>query len=147
MSNSSIWPINRTLLSVTTPDQSGPGNNGDEEVFSIDKNSSITGASLSDCLVSYPGHLFVGSYPFAEMQSVYSTTRVEWDVFQLSINVYQFKTVSCLVGCVLWHINSYWLSKAKSCLYIDIEYSWFVNKWLGNILKLSSAHLFAHNWF
>ena len=46
---------------------------------SIPQSSSITGFSTSDCLMSYPGHLFFnffgkgGSYPFAEMQSVYST--------------------------------------------------------------------------
>ena len=35
----------------------------------------ITGASSSDCLMLYPGHLLRGrSYPFAEMQSVYFTT-------------------------------------------------------------------------
>ena len=34
----------------------------------------ITGTSPSDCLVSYPGHALVGgSYPSAEVQSVYST--------------------------------------------------------------------------
>ena len=34
--------------------------------------SSITGASLSDCLVSYLVHSLEESYLFAEMQSVYS---------------------------------------------------------------------------
>ena len=39
----------------------------------ITQSSSITGASPSDCLVSYPGHALGWSYPSAEMQSVYST--------------------------------------------------------------------------
>ena len=51
MSNSSI--IDRTLSSATTPGYSGPGSNGNEEVFRIPQ--SITGTAPSDCLISYPG--------------------------------------------------------------------------------------------
>ena len=32
----------------------------------------------SDCLVSYLGHSLGGSYPFAEMESVYSTAPADW---------------------------------------------------------------------
>ena len=71
MFNSSIWPIDMTLSGATTPGQSGSGSNGSEGVFHIIQSSSITGASLSDCLVSYPGHSMGDSS--AEMQSVYST--------------------------------------------------------------------------
>ena len=53
---SSIYPINRTLSGATTPSQSGPGSDGNEEVFRIPQSSSITGTSASDCLVTYPGH-------------------------------------------------------------------------------------------
>ena len=56
MSNSSIWPIERILSGATTPSQSGPGSDGNEGVLQIPLSSSITGASTSDCLVSYPGH-------------------------------------------------------------------------------------------
>ena len=62
MSNSFIWPIDTTLSDATTPGQSGPG--------SIPQRSCIAGASPSDCLVSYPGHLLRESYLSAEMQSV-----------------------------------------------------------------------------
>ena len=55
---SSIWPIHRTLLGAATPDQSGPGRIGNEEVFRIPQSSGITGISPSDCQVSYTGHLF-----------------------------------------------------------------------------------------
>ena len=41
-SNSSTWPINRTLSGATTPDRSGPGSNGNKEVLRIPPNSSIT---------------------------------------------------------------------------------------------------------
>ena len=52
---SSIWPINRSLSGATTAGQSGPGSDGNEVVICIPQNSSITGTSPSDCLVSYPG--------------------------------------------------------------------------------------------
>ena len=38
--------------------------------------ANITGASLSDCLVSCQGHSLGESYPFAEMKSVYSAAPV-----------------------------------------------------------------------
>ena len=43
-----------------------------KEVHHIPQSSSITEASPSDYLVSYPGHSLGESYPSAEMQSVYS---------------------------------------------------------------------------
>ena len=53
MSNSSIWPIDRTQSSATTPGWSGPGSDDNEGVLRISQSSSITGASPSDGLVSY----------------------------------------------------------------------------------------------
>ena len=69
---SSILPLDKTLSAATTPDQSGPGSDGNEGVLRIPQSSSITGTSPSDCLVSYPGHWLRGSYPTAEKKSVYS---------------------------------------------------------------------------
>ena len=73
MSKSSIWAIDKTLSGATTPGQSGPGSNVNEEVLCIPESSSITRASPSDCLVLYLEHSLGESYSFAEMQSVYST--------------------------------------------------------------------------
>ena len=70
-----IWPIDRALSGVTTQSQNGPGSDGNKGVFNIPQILSITGTSPSGCLVSYPGHLLGESYPSAEIQSVYSTTR------------------------------------------------------------------------
>ena len=56
MSNTSIWPIDRILSGATTPGQSEPESDDNERVLCIPQNSSITGASPSDCLVSYPGY-------------------------------------------------------------------------------------------
>ena len=45
----------------------------------IPQSSSITRTSPSDTLVSYPGYsLGEGSYPSAEVQSVYSITPTDW---------------------------------------------------------------------
>ena len=73
MSNSSIWPIDRTLSGATILGQSGPRINGNKGVLHISHSSSIIVVTPLDCLVSYPGHLLAKeSYPSAEMQSVYS---------------------------------------------------------------------------
>ena len=45
---------------TTTPDQIGVGSNCNEGVLNIPQ-ISRSRASLSDCLVSHPGHLFGGS--------------------------------------------------------------------------------------
>ena len=73
MSNSSICPRDRNLSGASALGQSGPGSDANEGVFCIPQSSSITEASLSDCLVSYLGHSLGESYPSAEMQSMYST--------------------------------------------------------------------------
>ena len=39
MSNSSIWPIDKTLLDATTPGQSEPGSNDNEGVLHISQSS------------------------------------------------------------------------------------------------------------
>ena len=66
MSNSSIWPIDRTLSRATTMELSDSENDGKEGVLWIHQSSSIPGASTSKCLVSYPGHSFVGILPTNE---------------------------------------------------------------------------------
>ena len=88
MSNSSIWPIDRTLSSATTPSLSGPGSFGNEGVLHIPQISDISTASPSDCLVSYTQdtRCMRGSYPCAEMQSVYSTAPADWNEFRSVVN-------------------------------------------------------------
>ena len=56
-------PLIRPLSSATTPGQSGPGRNGNEEVLRISQSSNIAGTSPSDCLISYPGYSLVGVLP------------------------------------------------------------------------------------
>ena len=78
MSNSSIWPIDKTLSDATTPGQSGPESDGNEVVVCITQSFRIIGASPSGCLVSCPGHTLRESYPSAEMQLVYSIIPADW---------------------------------------------------------------------
>ena len=81
---SSIWSIYRALSGTTIPGQIGPGSYGNEGVLRIPQSSNITGASSSDCLVSYPGHLLErGSYPSAEVQSMYSTVPADWAIHRV----------------------------------------------------------------
>ena len=53
--------------SATSPGQSEPGSNGNKGIFCIAQSSSNTGASPSDCLVSYPGHSFGESCPSSNL--------------------------------------------------------------------------------
>ena len=52
------------LSGATTPGQNGPGSNGNKGVLSIPQSSSITEASPSNFLMSYPGHTLWESYSF-----------------------------------------------------------------------------------
>ena len=72
MSISSISPIDKTLSGAASPGQSGPGSDGSEGVLIIPQMFK-TGASPSDCLMSYPGHSWEGAYFPAKIQSVYYT--------------------------------------------------------------------------
>ena len=47
--------MDRILLGATILGQSGAKSDGNERVLHVPQSSSITGASPSDCLVSYPG--------------------------------------------------------------------------------------------
>ena len=69
---SSNCPIDMTLSGATTPGQSGHRISDSEEVLYIQRSSSITEASPSDCLVSYQGYPLRRFYSSVEMQSEYS---------------------------------------------------------------------------
>ena len=74
------WLTDAILTGSTTLGQSGLRCNSNEGVFLIPQNSR-TGDSPSEYLVSYQGDSFIcESYPFAEMQSAYSTDPADWAV-------------------------------------------------------------------
>ena len=64
MSNSSIWPIDRTLSGATTADQSEPGSDGNDPVLCKPQSSGIIETLPSDFLVSYPEHSLGRVLPF-----------------------------------------------------------------------------------
>ena len=66
-----VWPIDRTLSSATSPGQSWPRSEINEEEFRFPQSSSITEISLSEPLVLNSRTLFGGSYPSIESQSEY----------------------------------------------------------------------------
>ena len=70
-------PIDGTLMGTTTPSQSGPWSNGNEEVVLI-LQIFRTRALPSDGLLSYPGHSLGKSYLSAVMESAYSTALTDW---------------------------------------------------------------------
>ena len=75
---SSICPIDRTLIGALTSDQNRPRSDDNKVVLHIPQSSSITEASLSDCLVSYQRYSLGESYPSAEMQSMYTSVPADW---------------------------------------------------------------------
>ena len=94
---SSIWPIDRTLSSATTPGYSGPGSDGNERILFIPQSSIITGTSPSDCLVSYAGHSLGGGYPSTEKQYVYSTASADWAIWNKGLRKYEFDLISTML--------------------------------------------------
>ena len=66
MSNSSIWPIDKTLSVATTTGDIGPGSNVNEKVLHSPEISYITGAPPSYYLVSYPEDSFGGGLIFLQ---------------------------------------------------------------------------------
>ena len=89
--------MDKALSGATTPSQSGPGSDGNEGVLRIPQSSSTAGTSPSDCLVSYPGHSLGGSYPSAEVQSVYSTAPADWAILFYCL-------LRCLNGSIYMYV-------------------------------------------
>ena len=88
------------------PGQSEPGSNGNEEVLCIPQSPSITGTSPSDCLVSYQGHsLGGGSYPSAEVQSVYSTAPADWASMYVCMYMLNLRSQKLYDNYLLWVQN------------------------------------------
>ena len=73
MSNSSIWPVDRTLSAGTSLGKTEPGGEGIERAFHIPESSSII-----RFLVSYLGNTLVGVFPlWSDTAGVfYSPTRL-----------------------------------------------------------------------
>ena len=79
-----ISPIDKTLSGATTPGQSGPGSDGNEQILCIPQHSIITGKSPSNWLVSYPGLSFGEVWPLCK-EAVYSTAPANWATFMIRL--------------------------------------------------------------
>ena len=84
-------PIVECRTRTTTSGQSEPVSNGNEEILHI-LQSSKTGASQSECLVSYPGYslrMGGGANPTAEMELAYSDLACwkgwEWQLHYVAV--------------------------------------------------------------
>ena len=87
---SSILPIDKTQSGATTLGQNEPRSDSSEGALCIPRSSCDILASPSFCFVSYQGHSLGESYPFAVMQSVYSTDMARFDlVLFLGLLVYK----------------------------------------------------------
>ena len=111
MSTCSLWPIERTLSGVATPGLRGPRINANERVLCIPQSSSITGASLSDCLISYPGQSLPGRFTPLQGYSRYfnspSQLGLQWKCNSF-LCVFFFKfTVEELVGWLFFCFTAY----------------------------------------
>ena len=74
MSNSSIWPIDRTHQVLPLRAKVDLG------AMEMKGDSTFPKVSPSDFLVPYLGHSLRKSYPSAEMQSVYSANPADWAI-------------------------------------------------------------------
>ena len=113
----SIWPIDRTLLGATTPGQSGPGSDGNEGVLHIPQSSSITGASSSDCLMSYLRHLIrEGLTPLQRCNVSYNRSQLGYHrsdfhvVVKLSITIHALSVYVLVLSMALSRSTPYGLS-------------------------------------
>ena len=78
MLNGSIWPIDRALSGATARNQSGPGS--DERVHQITPKHQVWRLTIRRFWDICKIHVGGRSYPFAEMQSVYSTASEDWAI-------------------------------------------------------------------
>ena len=106
MSQIEIWLIDMTLSGATTLDESEFGSNGNEGILCIPQNSKI-GASPSNCLEPYPGHLLWQSYPSAARQPVCYAAPANWAIMhfkQTRTTAQKVKMCVCVCVCVKMYV-------------------------------------------
>ena len=114
-----IWSIDWILSGATTAAQSRTGSDGHKGVLNIPLSSSITGASASDCLISYPEHLLGESYPPAEMNSVYSSTGPIYVVKFWVFYVFTTQTAKMLNSSWILNLRKYVIMHHSSKLFFS----------------------------
>ena len=121
---SCIWPIDRILSGANTLDQRGPGTNGNEGILCIPQNSRAADSPSDSLMVGE------GSYPYAEMQSVYPIAPAKWK--EKGINLSFSHSLHCwLMAVECWSESLRW--KASE---IDMK-----EKLLKKLIIVSNASL------
>ena len=119
MSNSSIWPIGRTLSSASTPGQSEYGRNGNEGVLRI--------LQISSSLFNVISRTFFfgwWSFSSAEMQSVYSTSLDDW----IGLRVWFWAYLSSALSMLFFGV---WIIKLLPSLLISVNCALLIEEiWL-----------------
>ena len=132
MSNSSIWFIDRTLC-ATTLSQSGPWSNGNEGVFCIPQSSIITGASSSDCFMSYPGYLLASVLPLCrDAVSVFYNPNWLGSIF--TIFHYLLIYFNFCMKFVLFSRHSLTYFRGESVIFVPKNFAVKIRNFLGHLL-------------
>ena len=118
MQFSSIWPIRRILFGAATLAQSGSGSDGNKGLLCIPQNSSITGTSPSDCLVSYLGYSFAGGGGLTPQQRCSQCILQPQSTGQLLTIVQQLANHNMQNSSRIMHMHS------RGILFIDIWLWW-----------------------
>ena len=116
MSNNCIWPIYRNQSGAASLGESGPINEG---VLYIPQSSSISGVSPSNCLMSYQGLSFRGSYPSAEMQSVFSIQPIGLDYIERLLGMVLIRFTFIIFGNILFLFRT---TKGHLCWHFQIDH-------------------------
>ena len=118
MSNNCIWPRYRTHSGATIPGLSERGSDGNEGVLRIPQISSITGASSSDCLVSFQG------YSLREWGESYSSAKILLVYFNL------------VLSSVLFLVTPYVFDPQRFLQYLAIHFNYIYSFWVSVVLFL-----------
>ena len=98
---SKFYLTHKALSGATTWGQSGPGSDDNKGELLIPQSSSITGASLSDCLVSYTGHSSgEGILPLCR-----DAVDVFYDVYSC-VQIVRFRNTLACTSCLIRNSNT-----------------------------------------
>ena len=101
MSNSSIWPIDKTLSGATTLGESRPGSNSNEGIFCIPQSCKAR-ASPSDCLMLYIWGQGVLPFCIDAVGIFYSPSQLGYSLFWHPLSLGNFKSLSFLAYGNCW---------------------------------------------
>ena len=119
MQISSILSLDRGLSGATTPSQSGPGSDGNEEVVHIPQSSS------NEC-PEYDTKEFDGKAPVMQKFLIFP--------FKFFVSLILFLFFLRVI------VFSFWKRVIVFFFFVSVLFHWFLNKWISFILVLNSSH-------